>query len=192
MRTNSPTSSHRSLDLVHAGDVINFYSDTAQRRRGLTALDLPHSACGLVLAAARSDIGFFSNELRDAGVSILNINLVEMTPDWRRGISHLLDACLHTQQTHRCVHLLADFGGQVHCGQIFELESLLRSATSEWKMRCVTQYDARQFSDAIDVDALSRFGVVLFGHYYQDGALPGRRQHHETAVSEETADISAD
>jgi hypothetical protein len=157
------------LDLANSGDLINFYSDPQHRRRGLTALNLPKSSGGLVLATARTDVGYFSQELGLAGVSILDVNLVEVTPDWHRCIAHMLDACLHTQHSHRSVQLLADFAGHVHAGAIVQLESLLRSATREWKVRCVTQYDARQFSEAIDVDALGRFGPVLFGDYYHSG-----------------------
>jgi hypothetical protein len=103
----------------------------------------------------------------------------------------MLDACLHTQQSHRSVQLLADFAGQVHAGAVPQLESLLRSATREWNVRCVTQYDARQFSEAIDVDALGRFGLVLFGNYYHNGRLPRRDDANRDEVcSEETARFS--
>ena len=191
MRSSSLPISRRPLDLASSGDVINFYSDPQHRRRGLTALNLPKSPAGLVLAAARTDIGYFSQELRLAGVSIFDVNLVEVTPDWHRCIAHMLDACLHTQQSHRSVQLLADFAGNVHAGAIPQLESLLRSATREWNLRCVTQYDARQSSEAIDVDALSRFGLVLFGDYYHRGILPSRFNSKRADVrDEETARFS--
>src|ERR1051326_8414536 len=172
MRSSTLPISRRPLNLADSGALINFYSDAAHRRRGIDALKLQKSSTGLVLATARTDVGYFSQELQLAGASILDVNLVEVTPDWHRCIAHMLDACLHTQQSHRSVQLLADFGGQVHAGAILQLESLLRSATREWKVRCVTQYDARQFSEAIDVDALSRFGLVLLGDYYRSGILP--------------------
>ena len=190
MRT---TDKPHQLDLAHAGDVINFYSGPGERQRGIAALGPPKPEAGVVLSVPRTDIPFFSQGLRDSGLAIVNVTLVEITPDWRRGISHLLDACLHSQQTHRNVVLLADFGGEVHYGQIFELESLLRSATREWGVRCISQYDARRFSEPIDVDALSRFGVVLFGSYYQDGTLARRNQRsHDEVREEETADATGD
>ncbi len=189
MRTSS-TAHH--IDLVHTGDLIHFYSDGAERRRGLAALGAPCTEAGVVLAALRADIPFFSQHLRDSGFTIMNVNLVEVTADWRRGISHLLDACLHSQQAHRRVTLLADFGGEVHFGQVFELESLLRSATREWSLHCITQYDASRSSEPIDVDALSRFGVVLFGSYYQN-ALPRRNDRsRESAQEQETVDVTGD
>lgn len=192
MRPSTLPISRRPLDLANYGDLLNFYAEPAHRRRGIAALNLPKSSAGLVLATPRTDVGYFSQELRLAGVSILDINLVEVTPDWHRCIAHMLDACLHTQQSHRSVQLLADFAGQVHAGAIPQLESLLRSATREWNVRCVTQYDARQFSEAIDVDALGRFGLVLFGNYYHSGRLrrPGDANRDEVH-SEETARFSA-
>jgi len=190
MRTSS--NPQHPLDLAHAGDLLNFYSDPAQRHRGIAALGEPKSETGVVLAVPRADIPYFSQGLRESGLAIMRVNLVEITPDWRRGISHLLDACLHSQQGHRNVVLLADFGGEVHFGQIFELESLLRSATREWGLRCITQYDASRFSEPIDVDALARFGVVLFGSYYQDGTPARRNQRSQDAsLEEETADATS-
>ena len=181
------------LDLSHAGDLVNFYSDPAQRHRGISALGIPKAGSGVVVAAPRADIPFFSQGLRDSGFPIMSVNLVEIGADWRRDISRLLDACLHSQQRHRSVVLLADFGGEVHYGQIYELESLLRSATREWDVRCITQYDAARFSEPIDVEALSRFGVVLFGSYYQDGTLARRSQRSQDASREqETADATGD
>ena len=188
MRTSSDP---QHLDLASAGDLIHFYSNPLERRRGIGALGAAKSEAGVVLAVPRADIPFFSQGLRESGLAIMRVNLVEVTPDWRRGISHLLDACLHSQQAHLGVTLLADFGGEVHYGQIFELESLLRSATQEWNLRCITQYDASRFSEPIDVDALSRFGVVLFGSYYQGRALPrGRDRSSDVAREEENADAS--
>ncbi len=189
MRTSS---NPQQVDFAEIGNLINFYSDPAERHRGIAALGQPRAENGVVLAAPRADIPFLSQELRGAGLAIMNVNLVEITADWRRGISHLLDACLHAQQEHRYVTLLADFGGEVHFGQVFELESLLRSATREWSLRCITQYDAGRFSEPIDVDALSRFGVVLFGSYYQ-GALPRRQDRaRESAQEQETVDATGD
>lgn len=188
MRTSS---NPHHFDLAGAGDLMNFYSGPGERRRGIAALGTPKGEAGVVVAAPRADIPFFSQELRDSGISIMSVNLVEITADWRRCISHLLDACLHSQQSHRCVALLADFGGEVHYGQIFELESLLRSATREWRLRCITQYDASRFSEPIDLDSLSRFGVVLFGSYYQGSALPRHSDRSgESAEEGETADAS--
>lgn len=192
MRLSTPPNSRRPLDRAGSGNLIHFYSNPWQRRRGITALNLPKSRAGLVLAAPRSDIGSFSEQLRLAGVSVLDVNVVEVTPDWHRCIARILDACLHTQQTRLAVHLLADFGDKVHVGAIFQLESLLRSATREWKVRCITQYDARQFSEAIDVEPLSRFGTVLFGHYYRNASRPGRQDSARQDVREETADATAD
>jgi hypothetical protein len=191
MRSNSQPIPKRPFDLAGSTDVINFYSAPAQRRRAIAALGLPHSRAGLVLAAPRSDISFFSEELRLAGVPIIDVNLVEVTPDWHRAVGLILDACLHAQQRHRTVHLLADFGGNVHYGAIFQLESLLRSATREWNVRCITQYDARQFSEAIDVEALSRLATVLFGDYYRKQVQPRRDSSHDQHDSE-TANISGD
>ena len=188
MRLSSLPISRRSLDLAGSGDLINFYSARRHRQRGLDALNLPNPSDRLILAAPRADVGYFSQELRQAGASILDVNLVEVTPDWHRCIAHMLDACLHAQQTHRSVHLLADFAGEVRAAAILQLESLLRSATREWKVRCITQYDARQFSDAIDVEALSRFGVVLFGDYYQRGGETRRSDRND--VGEETMDVA--
>lgn len=190
MRLSSLPISRRSLDPAGSGDLINFYTEPSHRRRGIAALDLPNPSAGLVLAAPRADLGCFSQELRQAGVSILDVNLVEVTPDWHRCIARMLDACLHGQQTHRSVCLLADFAGQVHAGAILQLESLLRSATREWKVRCITQYDARQISDAIDVEALGRFGMVLFGDYYQKPSSTARRETCEKR-SEETSSLSS-
>lgn len=183
--------SRRPLDLANSGDLINFYSHPGQRHRGLAALDPLKSRAALILAAPRSDIGYFSEELRLAGLSMVDVGLVEVTPDWHRCLARMLDACLHSQQWHRAVHLLADFAGQVHAGAIFQLESLLRSATREWNVRCVTQHDARQFSEAIDVESLRRFGTVLFGHYYRAGIPPARQSSARDDVrDEQTADAS--
>ena len=179
----------RVLDLADSRDLINFYSDPSQRRRGVTALDLCKVPTGLVLAAPRPDIGFFSGELRCAGVPIAGIHFVEVTPDWHRVITQVLDACLHLQQKYRAARLLADFGGEVHYGAIYQLESLLRSATREWGVRCTTQYDARKFSEAIDVDALSRLGTVLFGHYYRIADEPRRDSRREKSA-DETVNLS--
>jgi hypothetical protein len=190
MRSSTLPVYRRSPDLAPSGDLINFYSDPHQRHRGIAALNLPSAHHGLVVAAPRTDIGYLSEELRQAGVSIFNVDLVEVTPDWHRCIAHMLDACLHAQQKHAGIQLFADFAGHVHAPAIFQLESLLRSATREWKVRCVTQYDARRFSDAIDVDALSQFGVVLVGDYYQRGnSFRGRRDFARIS-EDETVDLS--
>jgi hypothetical protein len=178
------------INLAEAGELINFYSEPGERRRGVAALG-PAEA-GIVLAVPRADIPLFSKELQESGRAVMSVSLVEITSDWRRSMSHVLDACLHSQQTHRSVTLLTDFAGEVHYGQIFELESLLRSATREWAVRCITQYDASRFTEPIDVDALSRFGAVLFGNYYQGIALA--RRNHRSLVSspeKETADASS-
>jgi hypothetical protein len=189
MRSNEQPINRRPLDLADSRDLINFYSNPQQRRRGIAALNIPMTPAGLVLAAPRADLGFFSQELRDGGVSVLDLNVVEITPDWHRCIARMLDACLHAQQRHAAVRLLADFGGDVHYGAIFQLESLLRSASREWKLRCFTQYDARAFSEAIDVDALSRFGTVLFGDYYRNQDGPARERRENNA--DETVSLSS-
>ena len=189
MRSNSLPITRRPLELAGSRDLINFYSDVSQRHRGITALDLSKSLAGLVLAAPRHDIEFFSDELRAAAVPRTAISIVEVTADWHRAIARILDACLHSQHRHRGTHLLADFGGEVHYGAIYQLESLLRSATREWNVRCITQYDARSFSEAIDVEALRRFGTVLFGHYYRSAEQP-RRDSRPEKNADETVNLS--
>lgn len=189
MRSTTQPITRRPLDLGDSRDLINFYSDPSQRLRGITALDPSISPAGLVLAAPRHDMEMFSNELRSSSAPITGITLVEVTPDWHRAIAQILDACLHSQQRHHYARLLADFGGEVHYGAIFQLESLLRSATREWNVRCITQYDARRFSEAIDVDALSRFGTVLFGDYYRSADEP-RRDSRNQRSAEETVNLS--
>ncbi len=193
MKSHSSLLSSKALDLGRTDQVINFYYSDEERRRTLLALAPLPPGEGLVLATPRQELGFFSEPMRKRGIPIVDINLVEITTDWRRAISNMLDAMLHSLQSHRSVRLLADFDGSVHLPAIYELEALLRAASRDWRVPCVTQYDARIFTEAIDVPTLRRHAVVLIGSFYDRTVETSRNSSTEEAEDAfEPQDTAAD
>lgn len=173
---------------LHPGDhTIHFYFSPEQRLRFLPLLAEHRPGTRLVIAAPRQDFELLSECLRQEHVHSMNLTHVEVSPDWRRSLSTILDAVLlELQRGTQHVLLLADFDRVVPPWAAYRMESLLASELRGKRVSFITQYSAGNFREPLDVDHLRRFGLVVVADFYSH-----RSQYLATSDGEETQEIAA-
>lgn len=147
---------------------IHFYFGDEQRRRFLSLLtgENPRHS-GLVLACKHDEASAFAEHFsRRHSVRGPTLTRVEITHDWHRNAARTVEATHHAVRDYGSARVLADFGAAVPQSAIHELESLLTTGLSGLDVSSVSQYDGTAMNHAIPIDALARFGQVVFSDFY--------------------------